>query len=131
MTISHNCLSLSLSLLFSPIHFISPIFIIIIIFRELWSCDVIVSTAIHEFYGVAVLEAVSAGCVPLCPNRLSYQELFPKEYLYNTDTQLFNKLKSYVINPGSVRQKKASMMEFTIPYQLDTLRPQYIKEILE
>ncbi len=41
----------------------------------LLKADCIVSTAIHEFFGIAVVEAMSAGCVPVLPNRLSYPEL--------------------------------------------------------
>ncbi|MCJ7603084.1 MAG: DUF3524 domain-containing protein, partial [Desulfobulbaceae bacterium] len=49
----------------------------------------IVSTANHEFYGIAVIEAVRAGCRPLLPNRLSYPELFPRDYLYNDEDLLY------------------------------------------
>jgi glycosyltransferase involved in cell wall biosynthesis len=40
----------------------------------LQSSDVIVSTADHEFFGIAVMEAVAAGCIPVVPNRLAYPE---------------------------------------------------------
>ena len=37
--------------------------------------DVVVSTAIHEFFGLSVVEAISAGARPLLPRRLAYPEI--------------------------------------------------------
>jgi glycosyltransferase involved in cell wall biosynthesis len=42
---------------------------------RLGSCDVVVSTALHEFYGMAMLEALTTGCALLAPNRLAYPEV--------------------------------------------------------
>lgn len=41
-----------------------------------------VSTAIQEFQGLSVLEAASAGCIPLVPDALCYPEIYPPEYRY-------------------------------------------------
>jgi len=54
-------------------------------FRLLHQGDIVVSTAVHEFYGIAVIEAVRCGCRPLLPNRLSYPELFGEEFLYEEE----------------------------------------------
>ena len=37
--------------------------------------DVIVSTANHEFFGISIVEAISAGAYPVLPRRLSYPEI--------------------------------------------------------
>ena len=50
--------------------------------RLLCQGDIVVSTANHEFYGMAVIEAVRAGCRPLVPDRLSYRELFAPLFRY-------------------------------------------------
>ncbi len=39
------------------------------------SSDIVVSTAIHEFFGISLLEAMAAGAYPLVPERLSYPEI--------------------------------------------------------
>jgi glycosyltransferase involved in cell wall biosynthesis len=43
---------------------------------------VVVSTARHDFQGLAVLEAVAAGCIPVVPDRLAYPEWFTAGYRY-------------------------------------------------
>lgn len=59
--------------------------------------DIVISTANQENYGIAVIEAVLAGCMPLLPHRLSYPELIPHEFhsecLYIDENDLEKKLK--------------------------------------
>jgi glycosyltransferase involved in cell wall biosynthesis len=44
--------------------------------------DVVVSTARHELFGIAVCEAAAAGAAPVLPNRLSYPEVLPNRLSY-------------------------------------------------
>lgn len=55
--------------------------------QVLASADIIVSTANHEFFGMAVMEAAASGAIPLLPNRLAYPELYDRSqnpgFFYN------------------------------------------------
>ena len=43
---------------------------------------VVLTTALHEFQGLAVLEAVASGCIPVVPDRLAYREFIPDDCRY-------------------------------------------------
>jgi glycosyltransferase involved in cell wall biosynthesis len=70
--------------------------------------DIAVSTANHEFFGIGMLEAISAGCFPVLPNRLSYPTIIESlvenknqcdMFLYNgTVDGLVTKLEELMIN---------------------------------
>ncbi|MTI99155.1 MAG: DUF3524 domain-containing protein [Marinobacter adhaerens] len=49
--------------------------------------DLVVSTALHDFQGLAMLEAMASGCVPLAPDRLAYQEYVPEQCRYDSHEQ--------------------------------------------
>ena len=48
-------------------------------------CDVVLSTALHDFQGLALQEACTLGCTPLAPNKLVYPEYLEKQFLYDFD----------------------------------------------
>lgn len=43
--------------------------------------DMVFSTALHDFQGLAMQEAIACGCIPVAPNRLAYPEYIPANHL--------------------------------------------------
>ena len=62
------------------------------------TCDFVVSSAIQENFGIAVIEAILAGCQPILPARLAYPEIIPSAYrercLYSQDDDLCAAMRS-------------------------------------
>lgn len=75
-------------------------------------CRVVVSTARHEFYGLAVREAIALGCHPLLPRRVVYPELVGgrAECLYDSENQLVARLQE-ALAPGAARMDPALVAE--------------------
>ncbi|MBV1787614.1 DUF3524 domain-containing protein [Marinobacterium sp. D7] len=79
--------------------------------RLLQRADVVLSTALHDFQGIAVLEAVAAGCRPVVPDRLAYPELFPDDCRYcNVDES-----RSPARMVAQLAQRKAAGLALDIP----------------
>ncbi len=43
---------------------------------------IVISTALHDFQGLAVLEAVASGCIPIVPDRLAYRETIDTDFRF-------------------------------------------------
>jgi len=75
--------------------------------RALAASDVVVSTALQETQGLAVIEAIRAGCDPLVPDRLSYPEVLgpslSERHLYRGKGDLRRRLRWMMRHPERVR----------------------------
>jgi glycosyltransferase involved in cell wall biosynthesis len=75
--------------------------------RLLWQADVVVSTALHEFFGASIIEACYCGCFPILPRCLSYPELLPAAdrdaCLYDDLDGLLDRLRHAVLHAEQVR----------------------------
>ncbi|BFM16766.1 DUF3524 domain-containing protein [Maricurvus nonylphenolicus] len=61
-------------------------------YRELLCrCHGVISTALHDFQGLAVMEAVASGCIPVVPRRQAYPEWFGLDFCYASYPEDANK----------------------------------------
>ncbi len=84
--------------------------------------DMVVSTACHEFYGIAIIEAVRAGCVPVLPDRLAYPELFDDQFLYR-ENFLVHRLEKVLTDPYRLTREAATSMTENFSWQ--SVKQQY------
>ena len=84
--------------------------------------DIAVSTAGHEFFGVAMLEATHMGARPLVPDRLAYPEIYPSEYRYADDDALVDELERLLTASCALRSDRTELTQRYGGPALDDLR---------
>lgn len=103
-----------------------------------WLCrsDIVVSTSLHEFQGLAIQEAVALGCLPLLPDRLAYPDFFDGEFLYPSHPDDANKeiatltarLEALFGDPVATRQRRRPDLSHL---RWSRLRLRYDRELRE
>ena len=75
--------------------------------------SIVISTALQENFGFAVVEAIRFGCLPLLPRRLSYPEIIPARFhdlcLYTDATDLVGKLRHLLGQHQNYHAEKKSL----------------------
>lgn len=96
--------------------------------EALHDADVVLSTATQECFGVAVVEAMAAGCVPVLPNRLSYPELVATRYhadvLYEP-AHLVDHLAGVLADVAAARRRIAGLSADTGRFDWHVVAPAY------
>ncbi|MCU0494786.1 MAG: DUF3524 domain-containing protein [Chloroflexaceae bacterium] len=76
--------------------------------RLLHQADIVVSTAVQEFFGIGIVEALACGCIPILPKRLTDPDLLPATYhadcLYDSAAELVEKLQGASAQVERLRQ---------------------------
>ncbi len=93
-------------------------------YHYLMEADIVVSTAVHEFFGISVIEAVRAGCRPVLPRRLSYPELFGEPFLYE-EGGLYGHLLGLL--QGDTGFSRELAVEMTEPYRWEARKGDFQK----
>ena len=91
--------------------------------------SVVLSTADHEFFGIAVVEAMAAGAMPVLPNELSYPGLLPEsvhgEVLYDDDSEM-DALLMHALSDGERREQiSATIAAVVRRFDWSTIAPVY------
>lgn len=95
--------------------------------RILDRADVVVSTANHEFFGVAVIEGVHAGAMPLVPDRLAYRETVPAEFRYRSDDELPERLRALCVRYMEGESLRADRRATTARFAAPEVLPRYVR----
>ena len=93
----------------------------------------VVSTAVHEFFGIAVVEAIYCGCCPVLPCRLAYPELIPEHHhaacLYEDFEGLLAHLRRYLAHPDHTRALVADLRPAVARFDWSEMCPRYDEEM--
>ena len=100
----------------------------------LWQADILPVTGNQDFFGASVVEAMYCNCFPILPNRLAYPEHIPrafhKNYLYETKTALYQRLKFAIINIDKIRASNL-VQNFVAQYDWSKLASGYDRALQE
>lgn len=98
----------------------------------LLSADVVVSTARQEFFGIAIVEAMAAGAMPLVPDRLSYPELVPIEWHHHclyAPGALVDRLRRAVLELDDTRRIGAAIAPSLRRFDWSAMAPRYLAAV--
>jgi glycosyltransferase involved in cell wall biosynthesis len=91
--------------------------------------NLVVSTAIHEFFGIAVVEAIYSGCFPVLPRRLTYPEIIPPSHhedcLYEDFEGLLTRLRWALTHPQEARAVAAELRPAVARFDWAHVAPRY------
>jgi glycosyltransferase involved in cell wall biosynthesis len=95
--------------------------------------SVVVSTAKQENFGIAVVEAIYHGCLPLLPNRLSYPEILPEtfhsDFLYGNQEELEQKLSTLLTGGDRYQMKRLALSTVMQKYSWEKMIDLYDEEL--
>lgn len=87
----------------------------------------VLSTSIHDFQGLSILEAVESGCLPILPNRLVYPEIFSSDYLYSSEANIDREAEAMAEKVKTLIDKSDIESPSVSAFQLTELAGSYRK----
>ena len=91
--------------------------------------DIVVSTAHHEFFGIAIVEAMAAGAFPILPDRLVYPDRIPEVHqhrcLYADSDDLVEKARWAIDHRDAAGEIASELAETVRQYDWSVVAPTY------
>jgi len=91
--------------------------------------DIVISTAEHEFFGIAIVEAMAAGAFPVLPNRLVYPDRIPEPFrdrcLYDDAAGLVDHVRWAIRNPSDRAEIATDVAATVQPFDWSVVAPEY------
>ena len=95
--------------------------------------SIIISTAEQENFGIAVIEAVRYGCLPLLPDRLAYPEIIPQDFhsrvLYRSQADLVQKLSHLIRDYSKFKDMRTRLSNAMAHFAWENLIDRYDDEL--
>jgi glycosyltransferase involved in cell wall biosynthesis len=95
--------------------------------------SIVISTARQENFGIAVIEAVRYGCVPLLPARLAYPEIIPERFhqqvLFKDPGELVDKLSRLIANYSGFEKLRRDLSKEMSRFAWENLIDRYDMEL--
>ena len=102
-------------------------------FKWLKQGAIVISTAQQENFGIAVIEAVRFGCVPLLPARLAYPEIIPEQFhsevLYADTKELEQKLTRLLTDFDAFQEVRGRLSHRMAKFAWRNLIDRYDEEL--
>lgn len=99
-------------------------------YNALADSKIIFSCSLHENLGISIMEAVLLGCIPVLPNRCSYQEMYNPEFLYPSEWT--ENLEAYLNHRDDLtdfideRLENLDQFQELLAKQVDVLKEKYL-----
>ena len=95
--------------------------------------SIVISTARQENFGIAVIEAVRYGCVPLLPARLAYPEIIPERFhpqvFFKDPGELVDKLSRLIANYSGFEKLRRDLSTEMNRFAWENLIDRYDEEL--
>ena len=93
--------------------------------------DILPITSYQDFFGISIVESVYCNTIPLLPNRLSYPEIFDKQFneelFYDSDDEFYPKLLNTILKFSQLKKNISKYKKLVHRFDWSIMKDKYDK----